>query len=163
MLIRVMIVGECSYALRIFHRLSRWMLTNAFMKPTQIGGPIQTLFDDVAQSEIWSMHPLSFLTPVCFFRSLMSMAALIRFRRILQKIVLRADSIVIPRQLLQFRGPPVGKSLTKVHFVQSCGMMSLFHMLLKRSVNTLDNVLLSTLSISACIQSIPDALPFSWN
>lgn len=61
---------------------------------TMRGALFQALFDDVVQSEysVWSMHTLPFLNLVYANRSLVSIAALIRLRKIQLDTFLGADS-----------------------------------------------------------------------
>ena len=126
-----------------------WMLSNAFLKSTKfIQREIEAFHSKhcsmmLRRVNIWSIHPLPFLKPVCSCRSLVSMASSIRFKRILQNTLLGVDRSVIPRQLSQFRRSPFLGSCTMSPLVQSTGMVSVFQMLLKRPVSTLVAVLIS--------------------
>ncbi len=84
----------------------------------------------------------------------MSIAESIPHRKTCQKTF---DGIVMPRQLSQTWGLPFLGSFTINPLDQSSGIVSLSHMLWKRFVKTLVEVLRSALSISAWMLSIPQA------
>ena len=111
-------------------------------------------------AKICSIHLLPFLNPACSCLSLLSIAASILIRRTLQKILLGTDRRVITRQLLQLWRSPFLGSLTIRPFVQSDGMLSLVQMVVERSVIIFVAVSMSAFSISAWMESMPQALPF---
>ena len=77
-----------------------------------------------------------------------------------QVIIKIMDSIVMPRELLQFCRLPFFWILAIRPLVQSSGMTFLSQMFLNRSVRTMTVVLRSSFSISAWIESMPSAFPF---
>ena len=107
------------YECKIFHRVSRRTLSNAFFKSMKLilqgDIPFQTLLDDVSQSKDLVNTPLPFLNLACSCVSLLSIASPILFKRTknkkpLHKILLGMDSRVLPRQLSQFwRSPSLVK------------------------------------------------------
>ena len=109
---------------------------------------------------IWSIHPLPFLKPACSCLSLVSIALSILSNRIRQKILPGIERSVMPLQLSHILLSPFFGSLTISPFAQSFGMVSLCHILWKSTQSTSVVVVVSALSISAWMLSMPGDLPF---
>lgn len=86
-------------------------------------------------------------------------AVWILLRSILQKNLAGDRKKCYTPPVSQFQRSPFFGNLKMRPFLQSCGITSIFHILLKRSVCTLVAVVISHFSISSCIASIRDALP----
>ena len=111
------------------------------------------------RAKIWSMQSRPFRNPACSCLSFTSKAQSILLRRTLQKTLLGMDRSVMPRQLSQLLRSPFIRILDIRPLLQSLGMVSWFQILAKRSVNTMEAVMTSALSNSACSELIPGVLP----
>ena len=131
-LIQLTISVSIPQCLKIFQRLSLWILSKAFSKSIKL--MINCLCHSVhcsmmfLSTNTWSQQPFPFLKPACS-RSLLSTAVFILAMIILLKILLGIESKVIPLQLLQLvRSPFFGNMMMSPSNHVVC-MISLSHIL----------------------------------
>ena len=149
-----MILGGNPYAWRIFHRLSRCTLSNAFWKSIKLMQTVCSIRETVPvfrKANIWSIQlPLLLLNPACSSLSVESIAFSMCLSRIrLQNILLGTESRVIPLQLSQLPISPLFGNVNIRPLVQSLGITSCSQIYEKRSINNLDVVLKSALNSPA--------------
>ena len=110
--------------------------------------------------KIWSVHPLSFLMPACFFLMPASTEPEIRFMMILARILLGTDSRAMLCQLLQSLSAPFSGILMTTLFVQSAGTSSPSHTAAKSGRRMVAVSCGSVLKSSVLRLPCPGALPF---
>ena len=117
------------YALKIVQRLSRWTLSNAFLKTMKLiyKGTFHSIHCSMMfrKAKIWSMQPRPFRNPACSYLNLASEAQSILLRRTLQTTLLGMDRSVMPRQLSQLLRSPFFGILDIRPILQSLGMLSI--------------------------------------